>query len=69
MATRRITFKIRSDGTVEAEAYGFQGPVCSETIKKLFAGKVGVQEETHKSEHYGDDQEVLSCAEVEGGGW
>lgn len=64
---KKITFKIKRDGTVSVEAFGFSGVSCIEETSK-FTDALGIQESvTYKQEffeveHTGNEvnEEILS---------
>lgn len=56
---REIKIKIDRDGKIEAEAEGFRGQACEQTINELLIGFADTEKSKHKDEYYLESESVL----------
>ena len=56
---REIKIKIGKDGKIEAEADGFRGQACEQTINDLLVGFAEPEKDRHKDEFYMEKESVL----------
>ncbi|HUX12446.1 MAG TPA: DUF2997 domain-containing protein [Spirochaetia bacterium] len=52
MNEEKIVVSIGEDGSIEAEAFGFEGPVCMEKLSTLLAELGPFTSERHKDDYF-----------------
>lgn len=62
-----IEIELSNEGTLEAETFGFKGPICEKELKKLLEKDFIVSDVDKKDDYYKSEDDVSVIKKIKGG--